>query len=98
MTLSYRNMRPDELERLAFIGDEQAQLALASSVEMVVADEAERQAAAAQEEGEEAGYRRACKRIFEMHAEAILAASNGSRDDDVCESLKQLMTFLEEQS
>lgn len=77
MPLSYRNMRPDELERLAYLGDEQAQLALASSADMVPADEAEREAAKAQEDGEEAGYRRACKRIFEMHAEAILAASNG---------------------
>lgn len=98
MNLNYHSLMPDELERLAYLGDERAKAALGSVSEMIPMSQAEQEAATAHEEGEEVGYRRACRRIFDMHAEAILSASNGNRDDDVCESLKQLMAFLEEQS
>jgi hypothetical protein len=94
--MNYRTLRVDELERLAYLGDQQAIATLGVTTEMVPIAEAETEAADAEEQGMEAGYKDACSDIFRAHAEAILSASNGNRDADVCESLKVLMTFLEE--
>ena len=96
--MNYRTLRVDELERLAYVGDDKAKFALADSQEVVPLSQAEEQAAEAAEDAEATGYKAACKDIFSRYAEAILSASNGNRDDDVCEMLKALMEFLEENS
>lgn len=98
MPLNYRSLMPDELERLAFLGDDKARLALADVGDMIPHAQAEQESADALEEGEAAGYKRAYEFLHKSYAEAILAASNGNRDEDVCESLKGLLAELEDHS